>query len=252
MPIFGIGLHLIIAACFAFHAIRSGQPLFWLIILFSFPLIGSLVYFLAVWLPDSRLQLGARRAVAAAARSLDPGRELREARAAFDYTPTAQNQLRLAAALLDSEQPEQAARFYQACLKGPFADDLEIRYGAARAFVESQGYADAITHLEHIRRQDPAFRAEALSLLLARAYAGAGRNAQAREEYQSAVERFGTFEVRAEFVIWALAAGEHAIAEAQQAELDQITRRWSRSARELNRPALRRLEAARTLARKRA
>ena len=96
MPFAGLGLHILVALFFAVHAVRSGQQMYWLIILFSFPLLGSLVYFLAIYLPDSRLQHGARKVVASAAKALDPTRELREARAAFDYTPTAQNQMRLA------------------------------------------------------------------------------------------------------------------------------------------------------------
>src|SRR6187549_1730291 len=134
MPIVGLGLHLLIALFFAVHAVRSGQQLFWLFILFSFPLLGSVVYFLVIYLPDSRLHRGARKVVAVAARTLDPSKELREARAAFDYTPTAQNQMRLAAAQLEAGMAAEAAASYAACLKGPFADDLEIRIGAARAY----------------------------------------------------------------------------------------------------------------------
>lgn len=119
MPFVGVGLHLLVALFFAVHVVRNGQPIFWLFVLFSFPLLGSIVYFVAIWLPNSRLQHGARKAVSVAARSLDPTRELREARATFDYTPTAQNQMRLAAALLEGGQAEEAARNYEACLKGP-------------------------------------------------------------------------------------------------------------------------------------
>ena len=45
MPYIGIGLHVLAAIYFAVHAIRSGQSLYWLILLFSFPLLGSIVYF---------------------------------------------------------------------------------------------------------------------------------------------------------------------------------------------------------------
>ena len=43
MPIVGLGLHILFALICAVHAIRTGQQLFWLIILFSFPLLGSLI-----------------------------------------------------------------------------------------------------------------------------------------------------------------------------------------------------------------
>lgn len=37
MPIAGLGLHFIIALVCAVHAIRSQQPMYWLFILFAFP-----------------------------------------------------------------------------------------------------------------------------------------------------------------------------------------------------------------------
>ena len=54
MPYIGIGLHVLAAIYFAVHAIRSGQSLYWLILLFSFPLLGSVVYFLAIYFPEVR------------------------------------------------------------------------------------------------------------------------------------------------------------------------------------------------------
>lgn len=244
MPFVGLGLHFMVAVFFAVHALRSGQQLYWLIILFSFPLLGSIVYFLAVYLPDSRLERGARKVVAAAAKTLNPTRELKEAHAAFDYTPTAQNQMRLAAALLEAGQPLEAAQSYDACLKGPFASDLEIRMGASRAYFACERYAEAITHLEFIRKTDAGFRAEQVSLLLAQALAGVGRGVDARAEFESAVERFGSFESRAEYAIWAATTGDTATSARLQIELQRSMDRWNRHTRELNKPLLRRLNAA--------
>jgi hypothetical protein len=245
MTFFGIGLHVLVALFFAIHVVRSGQPIYWLFILFSFPLLGSVVYFVVIYLPNSRLHSGARKAVAVAARALDPSRELREARAAFDFTPTAQNQMRLAAALLASGAAVEAAANYEACLKGPFAMDLEIKYCAAQAQLESANFERAITLLQEIRAADAAFRAEPVHLLLARALAGAGRNAQAKAEFEAALGRFASFEARAEYAVWAYQTGDREAALRQEADIGQIMQRWSRHNRELNAPLLRRLEAAR-------
>ena len=241
MPIVGLGLHFLIAIFFAVHAVRSGQQTYWLFILFSFPLLGSIVYFLTIYLPDSRLERGARRAVAQAAKALDPTRELREARAAFEYTPTAQHQMRLAAALLDAGQAEEAAANYEACLKGPFASDLDIRWGAAQAWQASGRPGQAAAQLQAIRGQDPAFRAEAIALALARALGDSGHHDQARAEFEAAVARFGSFESKAEYAIWAATKGEPALAGRLQAELQQAMKRWNRHTRELNRALLARL-----------
>ncbi len=74
MPYIGIGLHVLAAIYFAVHAIRSGQSLYWLILLFSFPLLGSVVYFLAIYFPEVRQSRGARQVVRSAKQLMDPGR----------------------------------------------------------------------------------------------------------------------------------------------------------------------------------
>lgn len=250
MTIFGVGLHVLVALFFAIHAIRNGQQMYWLMILFLFPGLGSIVYFFAIYLPGSKLQHGTRRAVTTAARSLDPGRELREARAAFDYTPTAQNQMRLAAAQLEAGAAAEAAATYEACLQGAFASDLEIRYGAARANVAAGRFAAAVAHLQTIRASDPNFRAELISLLLAQALAGAGRQAEAKQEFEATLTRFGSFAARAEFAIWAANNGDIALASQLYPELQSTMARWTRPTRDMNMPLIRRLNAAMELARR--
>jgi hypothetical protein len=224
--------------------------MYWLFVLFSFPLLGSIVYFLVIYLPNSRLEYGARKAVAAAAKSLNPLGELREARAAFEYTPNAQNQMRFALALLESGDAEAAATNYEACLKGPLSSDREIKFCAARAFVESGRFARAITHLEEVRADDTDYKAEQVSLLIARALTGAGRNQEAKSEFEAALKKFGTFEVYAEYAVWALLSGDAAVVKKLQGEINQMMQRWSRHTRNLNMPLVRRLAAANEIANK--
>ena len=250
MPL--IGLHVVIALLFAIHAVRSRQQMYWLFILFAFPLLGSLVYFFAIYLPDSRLHRGAMKAVSAAVKAIDPQREVREARLAFEDTPTAQNQMRLASALLEVGDAPAAAELYEACLRGPFAQDPEIRHGAGRSLVECQRYADALRHLESLRQDRPDYRPESVSLLLARSLAGLARPAEARQEYEKAVARFGTYESKAEYAVFAYAVGDRATADRLNAELEKIASRWNSHARDLNEHAARRLSAARALAERRA
>jgi hypothetical protein len=136
------------------------------------------------------------------------------------------------------------AQNYDACLKGPFASDLEIRLGAARSYFACERFNEAITHLEFIRRTNPDFRADQVSLLLAQALGGAGRKSEARTEFEAAVARFGSFESRAEYAIWAATSGDAPTAARLYIELERAMERWNRHTRELNRPLLRRLTAA--------
>ncbi|MDE3010703.1 MAG: hypothetical protein KGI67_07425 [Pseudomonadota bacterium] len=244
MPFLGLGLHVLIAILFAVHAVRSGQPYYWLFILFSFPLLGSIVYFVVVFLPHWRLDRGARLAVAAAGRALDPGRELREARAAFEYTPTAGNRMRLANAQLEAGQYALAAASYEASLEGLFAKDPDIRFGAARAHVAAGQLQPALAHLEILRSEYPEFRAEAVGLLRARALTSAGRQADAGAVLADLVDRFGSFETKAEYLIWAVDARETILAGALRGDLERTLQHWPRHTRELHRDLLRRLAAA--------
>lgn len=244
MPFLGIGLHVLVAIYFAVHALRNGQQMYWLIILFSFPLLGSVVYFFAIYMPSSGLEHKARKVAAIAAKTLDPTRELREARATFDYTPTAQNQMRLASALLEANCADEAARNYEACLNGPFAADLDIRLGAARACLACARWNQAITQLEFMRNTNAGFRGETVALLLAQAYAGAGRHPDANTEYAAALARFGSFESRAEYAIWATSHGGPTLAAELRVELQRTMDRWNRHTRDLNAPLVRRVDAA--------
>ena len=247
MEIFGIGLHILVAIFFAVHVVRNGQPLYWLLILFMFPLIGSVVYFIAIYLPSSRINQGARKVANVAVKTLDPGRELREAREAYDYTPTAQNQMRLASALLEGGNAAEAATTYEACLQGPFSGDLEIRFGAARATFAAERGGEALTHLEFIRRSDLHFRPEIVSLLTARALAQSGRQSEAKAEFDDALTRHGSFEARAEYAIWALQQGpsEQVLAERLCQDIDSAMQRWTSHTRSMYAPLLARLDKAR-------
>jgi hypothetical protein len=244
MPFMGLGVHILIALLFAVHAVRTRQQLYWLLILFSFPLLGSVVYFFAIYLPDSRLEYGARKAVAVAARSLDPGRELREALAAFDYTPTAQNQMRLAKAQLEAGDASAATATYEACLNGAFSADPDIRLGAARASLACGRLPAAIGHLEFIKKANVGSRAEEVALLYAQALGASGRKDDAKTAFEDALARFGSFAVRAEYAIWAASAGEMQVASHLRTELQGMMKHWNRHTRDINSTLIRRLNAA--------
>jgi hypothetical protein len=244
MPIFGIGLHIVIAVFFAIHAVRSGRELYWLVILFMFPLLGSIVYFAVVFLPDARLQRGVRKAGSAIQQTLNPGREMREAQLAFDLTPTVHNQMRLAASLFDAGMIAQAVGHYDACLRGPFGGDAEIGVGAARAKLANGQPQEAIGILVSLRATQPNFRAEQVGLLLASAYAAADRDDEAGREYEELAQRFASVETRAELALWAIARGERELAERELKELAHARKHMTKYTRRLHQPFFKRLDAA--------
>jgi len=248
MPVFGIGLHVIVALFFAIHAIRSGQQLYWLLILFAFPLLGSIVYFVAIFLPDFKssytVQKSLFRMTSAAVSSIDPGRELREAKAAYEFTPTAQNQWRYADALLAADRVEEAVQQFELCLQGPFANDLEIQFAAANAQLRFNRPEKALQLLLAIRSGSATFRTESVTLMLAQIYAGLGKDDLAKAEFEQAVARFGSVQARAEYALWAAAHNDLSTAQHLYAELNQLKKHWNRNSREHYAQLMSRLDAA--------
>ncbi|MBC3917935.1 tetratricopeptide repeat protein [Undibacterium sp. CY18W] len=244
MPYIGVGFHILVALFFAVHAVRNGREMYWLMILFMFPLLGSVVYFFAVYLPETKLERGMRKTVTAAAKTLDRGRDVREAKKAYDLVPTAQNQTRLAEAYLDAGDTAQAVQHYDLCLQGPFARDAEIRMNAAYAKILHGQSTDAIALLEAVRKEQPNHRPEQQALLLGQAYVSAGRQQEAGVIFADAVARFGSMETRVEYAIWALQAGEQSIADSLYAEIQQTMKHWSRDTKSLNSDLVKRLNNA--------
>ena len=244
MPYMGGFLHIIIALYFAVHVVRTGQDRYWLYILLLFPFLGSVVYFFAVYLPQSRLRHGVRQVAGAAAKALDPGREMREAERAFDMAPTAQNQMRLAHAYLEAGDHARAAHQYEACLKGPFANDPQIRADAARARMLNGQFGEALDLLLAIRQHSPDFRPEPVGLLLAKCLARVGRQQEAEAEFVAVTHRFGSVESRAEYAIWALGRGQREVADAQYHEIERAMKYWNKYTRTLHAELMKRLEAA--------
>lgn len=249
MPVIGFGvLHFALALFFAIHAMRNQRQMYWLIILFTFPILGSLVYFFAIFLPGSKVERGVKKMASATAKSivatLDPTRELREAKEIFDYTPTAQNQMRLAAAQYGMAHFSDAVKNYEACLNGPFSSDVEMRFGAALAYIGNGQHPQAITHLEAIRKENPSFKPEEIALTLARTFTASGRQADAKAELTAANAKFGNVEVRAEYAIALVAVGEVRQATEIREEIGRDMKRWSSHTSELYMPVIRRLDAA--------
>jgi hypothetical protein len=244
MAYFGLGAHLIVALFFAVHAMRAGREMYWLIILFSFPLLGSIVYFFAVFLPETRIEQNVRKAGSKLTKILDPTRELREARELFELTPTTQNQVRLAAALLDTGDAAGAAEHYEACLKGQFAEDSDLKFGAARARAEVGQYREAATLLREIRAHTPTYRREETTLLMAKLLGASGQTELAAEEFKRAISEANTVTACAEYAIFALESGDVATATRLQEHISQVTKRWNKQTRSMNAEVLKRLNAA--------
>lgn len=234
MPFVGLGLHFLVALFFAIHALKNGRNMYWLIILFSFPLLGSIVYFFIEYLPSSKVERGLKQASSKAVQALDPNKALREAEAAFDVSSTIQNRMRLAAALDDAGRYAEAAEQFDACLSGPFANDPDVCFGAAKANLHTNNVTNAIDLLTQLKTNQPDYRAEQVSLLLAQCYAANNQHDLAQKEFILAYQTFGSAETRLQYAIWAANTGDLATAERLKGLLDKDWQRWNKHSRAIH------------------
>lgn len=208
MPYLGLGLHVLIAVYFAVHAIRSGQDRYWLMILFAFPLLGSVVYALAIWLPQARHAPEVRAAARGVQRILDPDRELRLAQEAFDESPTLAHRLRLGDALLAKTRPAEAAVHFEKAAGGLHGDDPDIQVRLAEAWLACGRAAEARQRLDDVIARHPSFRSPRGHLTYARAVAAEGDREKARREFDTLTGYSGDLDVHAEYAATLLGWGD--------------------------------------------
>ncbi|CAM2151989.1 Tetratricopeptide repeat protein [Pararobbsia alpina] len=246
MRIFGISLYVIIALFFAVHAMRNQQNMYWLLILFLFPGLGSVVYFFVVYLPSLRQSRGARAATRTLTQFVDPNRAVREARMNFDGAPTVAHRMRLAAALLDAGNAAEAVEHYQAAASGPFASDPALLQGLARAQFANGNASAARDALEKLFEADPLTRRQPEpALLYARALA-ATHAPGTRDAFEIALVSANDAAPRCLFGDWLMAQpdeADHKRARELYTEIVHDARHWPRHVREHNGEWLQRAQA---------
>ncbi|MET0332833.1 MAG: hypothetical protein ABW190_01065 [Rhizobacter sp.] len=235
MPFLAL-VHLAIAAYFAVHAVRNRRPMYWLMVLFAFPALGSLVYFFAEYLPDVRHTRTGRKAARVMQGLVDPNRELRLAANEFDRTPTAYNRAQLARALLAKGQLDDAIGHYREAASGPYANDMSFLKGLAIAELEAGRHADAVVTLEKLFGASPEHKTGDLALMYAEALQGAGRM-EAAQAFEAVIAADGTIEARCKYGLYQQQRGnlgaaklsfEHVLADARRGNVHSrdMNREW--------------------------
>jgi len=242
VPILGF-LDIAIAIFFAVHAVRSGRPMYWIMILIIAPFLGSLIYFFAEYLPEVRHSSVARKSARVVKSIVDPNRELREARLAFDRTPTVDNRSRLAEALLARGDNEEAIEQFQACASGPYAKDVKFRRGLARAQLAAGRHAQAAATLEALLADSPRDAGADAALWLAQALTQVDET-RAIAAFEHATHVHNTTETQAAYGIFLASLGRDAQARQLLEGVLHNARVGTASSRELNREAIDQARAA--------
>ena len=183
MPIIG-AVVLLIQLCFAYHALKTARPWWWIGIIMGFPVAGCLLYYFIEVFPDTRESRKAEKAVQAIVKSFDPDKTLREKVANLEDCGSVENRIVLARSCMERGMFREAASLYKSCLAGVYAQDAEIRYGLASALLGGADFKEAHAVAAALRRSHAQFRAAETQLIEARALEGVGRFDEALAGYR--------------------------------------------------------------------
>jgi hypothetical protein len=175
------------------HCIKTGRNTIWvyvLVVLMSFPFVGSLVYLGAEVLPDLMRSRTSRRALRGLRSTLDPEGGLRRAENAMNVSGTVASRQKYADELVRVGRPAEALPIYQNCLTGVFADDPKLLLGYAHAQFAAGEPAAARNTLDELIGKNPEFRSPDGHLLYARALEGEGNDEKALSEYATLAEYY--------------------------------------------------------------
>lgn len=222
MPILG-AVVLAIQLCFAYHALKTGRPYWWLFVIMAFPVIGSVLYYFVEVFPSTRESVKAEKAVRQIARSFDPDKSLREHVANLEDCGSVDNRVALARSCTDRGMHREAASLYRSCLNGVHATDPDIRFGLAGALLGAEDFEESLAVSLALRQSHPSFRGPQVALAAARALEGAGRYDEALAEYRVLADTYAGEEGR-----WRYGALLARMGRKQEAE--EIFRRMLRNA----------------------
>ncbi len=196
----GLVYLLVIGVCIV-HAVRSGNVFPWVYIIIFLPAIGSLIYLVAVILPELFRSRSAARLGATARQMADPHKSLREAHRAHELVGSVDSKRALAEEYIARGSYAEAAEIYREAAQGQFKDDPALLLGLARAQFLSGDAAGAQASLDALQAADPSFVSGDAHLLYARALEAQGKTDDALAEYKKLVGYYSGEEARARYAM---------------------------------------------------
>jgi hypothetical protein len=175
------------------HCIKTGRNTIWvylLVVLITFPFVGSMVYIGAEILPEWLKSRGSQRAMRGIRSTLDPEGNLRKYHNEMEVTGTVASRQRYADELVRLGRAAEALPIYQTCLTGVFQDDPKLLLGFAHAQFEAGDPAATRRTLDDLIQRNPDFKSADGHLLYARAVEAEGDVSKALSEYATLAEYY--------------------------------------------------------------
>lgn len=195
MPILLI-LTVVVQVLFAIHVIRTGRNNYWLYLILIVPGMGCFIYFLVEVLPEVLHGTTGRKAKKGLLHWIDPGKEFRKAKYAFETSPTVANRIELAKLLTEKKDYNAVIALLEPALTDHFADDVMLLEGLAYAYYDKGEYAKAFAYIEKIYAREDVTPQDYIKLLRARTHIALGNLDAARTELEYLLPAFTGEEAR--------------------------------------------------------
>jgi hypothetical protein len=218
---------LIQIAC-AVHCVRSSRNSLWLMVIIFLSIPGCAAYAFFEILPEYAGSPRVRSAKAAAARKLDPDREVRTAREALEVTDTAATRTALGDALAESGAWPEAVDHYRKALAKTPAGDRASQLKLARAELEAGNAGAARSLLERLPHSASHTENDRAALLLARSLDDCGEVERALALYGEVGERMAGAEPQCRHAALLIRTGRAPEAIPLLEEADRRARRQGR------------------------
>ena len=188
-------------AC-AYHAYRNGHSQPWLFIILLFPLIGSIIYIVAVVLPGFQHTKEAQQLATGVRKLIDPDKDLRERLQQAELVDSADAKRGLAEELMRRGDFPAAARLLEGAATGVYADDPALLFMLARARFGAFDFVGTQKTLDDLRVANPNWQSGDAHLLYARALEGQGQEAAALSEYEAVAKYFAGEEAKCRLAMY--------------------------------------------------
>ena len=195
MPILA-ALAFFIQICFAYHALKTGRPYWWLFVIMAFPVMGCVLYYFIEVFPATKESVSAEKAIRAFSKKLDPDKNLRERVADLEACGSVDNRIALARECIEHGMFADAITLYKSCLAGMYENDPDIRFGYANALELNSSFADAEAVAARLLQTHPKHHANEVRLIYAKALEGQGKLDQALPEFQRLADMYAGEEAR--------------------------------------------------------
>ncbi|GAB3788496.1 tetratricopeptide repeat protein [Dyella agri] len=194
----------------AVHVIRTGRPLYWIVLIIIGSYLAIAVYALVAILPDLRNDPRGRKVASKAISVIDPQRRRRELQGRIQLSNTVENRRHLAEECLQSGDYANALELFDGLLSGMYATSPDFMLGKAQAQAGLGDFAGTRQTLDELIAANPNFRSTDGHLLYARSLEALGETDRALDEYQVLADSYPGEEGRLRYAVLLARQQRHA------------------------------------------